>query len=340
MRSTGYAHKSNQEVAIVTQSSRALLYLRVSTPQQLRPDIGPEGLSIPAQRDACRRAAQHADLTIVDEYIEPGRSGRTITQRPVLQELLERVRSDTDITHLIVYELSRLARNRADDVHIVTELTAHSVTLVSATENVDATPVGQLTHGLLAAVNEYRSARDGADIAYKMSEKAKRGGTLGRAPIGYTNTLQRRDGHDSRSVQIDPIRGPLIHRTFELFATDRYNYEQLSDLMLEHGLSRTSHPDQPPRSIGTTGIARLLTCRYYLGIVTYTGTERPGQHPPLITQQQFDNAQAIIARRQASSQRRSRLDHYLKGTLYCEKCLHAGNPARLLATSRRQISNL
>lgn len=49
-----------------------------------------------------------------------------------------------------------------------------------------------------------------------MSEKAKRGGTLGRAPIGYTNTLQRRDGHDSRSVQIDPVRGPLIHRTFEI----------------------------------------------------------------------------------------------------------------------------
>ena len=49
-----------------------------------------------------------------------------------------------------------------------------------------------------------------------MSEKAKRGGTLRRAPIVHTNTLQRRDGHDSRSVQIDPIRGPLIHRTSEI----------------------------------------------------------------------------------------------------------------------------
>ncbi|MFD6516602.1 recombinase family protein [Rhodococcus sp. NPDC060176] len=61
--------------------------------------------------------------------------------------------------------LSRFARNQADNVHIVTELTAHKVTFVSAARNVDAIPVGQLTHGLLAAVNEYRSAREDADIA-------------------------------------------------------------------------------------------------------------------------------------------------------------------------------
>ena len=194
------------------------------------------------------------------------------------------MRTDETITHVIVYELSRLARNRADDIHIVTELTAHDVTLISATENVDATPVGQLTHGLLAAVNEYRSARDGADIAYKMGEKAKRGRTLGRAPIGYTNTLERRDGHDSRNVGGDPIRGPLIRQAFELFATDSYGYEQLADLMLEHGLSRKSRSASAPRSISKTGIARLLSSRYYLGLVTHAGTERTGQHQPLVDQ--------------------------------------------------------
>ena len=235
------------------------------------------------------------------------------------------------VTHVIVYELSRLARNRADDIHIVTELTAHDVTLVSASENVDATPVGQLTHGLLAAVNEYRSARDGADIAYKMGEKAKRGGTLGRAPIGYTNTLERRDGHDSRSIHIDPVRGPLIQQAFELFATDQYGYDQLADLMLERGLSRKSRPASTPRSIGKTGIARLLTSRCYLGLVTHAGTERPGQHQPLVDQRLFGNVQAVIERRRASGLRRRKLYHYLKGTLYCETCFRKRNRTRVLS---------
>ena len=46
-------------------------------------------------------------------------------------------------------------------------------------------------HGILAAFNEYRSAEDGADIRYKMGEKAKRGGILGRAKLGYTNIRER-----------------------------------------------------------------------------------------------------------------------------------------------------
>lgn len=33
--------------------------------------------------------------------------------------------------------------------------------LVSVLENVDQTPSGRLTHGVLAAVNEFRSAGDG-----------------------------------------------------------------------------------------------------------------------------------------------------------------------------------
>lgn len=245
-RSLGWAQQPNPGGFITEPTTQALLYLRVSTPHQLRPDIGPEGLSVPAQRQGCLHAAERDGLTIVDEYIEPGRSGRTITQRPVLQELLERVRTDEAVTHVIVYELSRLARNRIDDIQIVTELTTHDVTLVSATENVDATPVGQLTHGLLAAVNEYRSARDGADIAYKMGEKAKRGGTLGRAPIGYTNTLERRDGHDSRSVDVNPARGPLIRQAFQLFATDQYGYDQLADLMLNVDSAANRNPTRLP----------------------------------------------------------------------------------------------
>lgn len=188
--------------------------MRVSTTRQLRSDVGPEGLSIPTQRDACQRTAQQHGLTVADEYVEPGRSGTSIAARPELQRLLERAEG-SDVSHVIVYDLSRLARNRADDIAIATQLAAHHVTLVSATENVDQTPVGQLTHGLLAAVNEYRSARDGADISRKMQRKIEAGGTVGRAPIGYLNTLERRDGHDLHGVAPDPVRAPLVRDAFE-----------------------------------------------------------------------------------------------------------------------------
>ena len=35
------------------KAKRAVLYLRVSTPSQVKTDYNPEGISLPAQREAC-----------------------------------------------------------------------------------------------------------------------------------------------------------------------------------------------------------------------------------------------------------------------------------------------
>lgn len=48
------------------------------------------------------------------------------------------------------------------------ELHKHQVTLVSATESIDASPIGQLMQGILSSFNQFRSAEDGADISYKL----------------------------------------------------------------------------------------------------------------------------------------------------------------------------
>jgi site-specific DNA recombinase len=47
---------------------RAVLYLRVSTPSQVNTDYNPEGISIPAQRQACEQTAAQLGATIVGEY--------------------------------------------------------------------------------------------------------------------------------------------------------------------------------------------------------------------------------------------------------------------------------
>lgn len=60
---------------------RAVLYPRVSSKGQVNTDYGPEGISIPAQRAACERKAEQLGLTIIDEYVEPGKSGTSMVNR-------------------------------------------------------------------------------------------------------------------------------------------------------------------------------------------------------------------------------------------------------------------
>lgn len=92
------------------RDGRAVIYPRVSSTRQLWRDHDPEGISIPAQGAACRRRAEQLGLTIVDEYVEPGRSALEVSKRTAFQRMLARVRDSDDIDHVIVYKLSRLAQ--------------------------------------------------------------------------------------------------------------------------------------------------------------------------------------------------------------------------------------
>lgn len=149
-------------------------------------------------------------LTIVDEYVEPGRSALEMSKRAAFQRMLTRIRDTSDIDHVIVYKLSRMARNRVDDTLVMADLRQRGVTLISATESVDDTPVGQLMHGILATFNEYQPRESGADIAYKLRQKARNGGTIGRARLGYLNHIDHTHGRDIRTIIVDPERAPLV----------------------------------------------------------------------------------------------------------------------------------
>jgi site-specific DNA recombinase len=306
------------------KAETAVLYLRVSTPSQVKTDYDPEGISIPAQRDACKRKAAQLGIEVIDEYIEPGRSATSMDKRVAFQTMLERIRYQRDVSHVIVYKLSRMNRNRVDDALVLMSLRRYKVTLVSATEHIDATPTGQLMHGILAAFNEFRSAEDGADIRYKMGEKANRGGTISRAKLGYKNVRDHIDGRNIGTVVVDEERGPLIRLAFELYATGDYTLEDLSEALFDRGLRTRPGGRSPSGPISTSSLSTMLKDRYYVGFVTYQGEEFPGRHKALVSPDLFDRVQTFMDERSGRGTRQRRHHHYLKGSLWCGKCHEGG----------------
>lgn len=257
---------------------------------------------------------------MVAEYVEPGRSATEMTKRVAFQQMLERIRRDRDVDYVIVYKLSRFARNRTDDAIVMADLQKRGVTLVSATESIDATPVGQLMHGILAAFNEYRSREDGADIAYKMGQKAKNGGTLGRAPIGYENTLERIDGREIRSVAVDQQRAPFVKLAFELYASGDYTLEYITAELADRGLTSRPTANRPAAPIAVSKVQRMLRDRYYLGEIEYKGDTYDGRHEAIIEPELFETVQTLLDARNKSGERRIKNEHYLKGTIWCGRC--------------------
>ncbi|WP_182141912.1 recombinase family protein [Schaalia sp. JY-X169] len=297
---------------------RAVSYIRVSTKEQAERG-GEEGFSIPAQRDANKRKAQSMGAMVVKEFVERGVSGTT-TNRPALQEMLRYLEEESgNIDYVIVHKIDRLARNRADDVEINQRFAEYGVRLVSTSENIDQTPGGLLLHGIMSSIAEFYSKNLSNEVKKGMAEKVRQGGTHGKAPLGYKNIRELKDGREHRTVEVDSQRAPIITWAFEQYATGEYSLRSLCQELVSRGLTMPQTARLPEKPIETRQVHQILTNDYYLGVVTFNGTKYPGNHEPLITSDLFDRVQQIL-RSKVNGERSIKHDHYLKSTLWCGQC--------------------
>ena len=167
-------------VAAQLTPKRAVSYIRVSTREQAQRGGSEEGFSLPAQREANKRKAQSMGALVVKEFADRGESARS-ANRPELQKMLAYLKEDGGIDYVIVHKLDRLARNRADDVEINRAFEEAGVRLVSTSENIDQTPGGMLLHGIMSSIAEFYSRNLANEVIKGMGEKARNGGTLGKA---------------------------------------------------------------------------------------------------------------------------------------------------------------
>jgi site-specific DNA recombinase len=299
-------------------NKKALTYIRVSSSQQADKDYDPEGFSIPAQREACERKAKSLDAAVVGEFLDRGESAKT-AKRQGLQEMLARV-SDGDIDYVIVHKIDRLARNRADDVAIVMHIRQAGAQVVSVSENVDETPSGLLLHGIMSSIAEFYSRNLATEIIKGSTQKAKKGGTPFRAPLGYLNTREIVDDREIRVITLDPLRHKLIRLAFTLYATGQYSLAELAAILEERGLRSRKTRKCPGRPLGTNRLSSLLRNDYYAGVVHYNGKSYKGRHKALVSEEVFMLVQEVLASQRQSGERCWRHHSYLRGTLFCREC--------------------
>jgi site-specific DNA recombinase len=302
-------------------AKRAVVYLRVSTLEQTQTALDDKGYSIHAQEAACRARAMELGYSIVDVYIDRAESARS-ANRPALQAMLTRLRVERDVQAVIVYKVDRLARNRLEDGLMLAEIQAAGALLLSVTENIDATPAGRLMHGVLATIAEYEVANLGTRTLMGMDQKAKMGGTPGRAPIGYLNVRQTMpDGREIRSVIVDEERAPHVQWAFREYATGEWSLTDLVEALDERGLrSVPTRSRATPRPLSRSQLSRMLGNPYYAGKVRWKDEVFDGTHDALISQSLFDHVQLALEAKHISGTRRRVHEHYLKGSLTCRHC--------------------
>ena len=303
--------------AAVTPAT-AVLYLRVSSTGQVNKGTDPEGYSIPGQREACQRHAEGLGAEVLREYVEPGKTGTT-TKRPALQQMLGDL-GELKPTYVIVYDLSRVARDDFDSLWLLREIEGQGCKLESTLERVDATPAGKLLYTIMAGVNAFRSRGDAEKVKLGLKRKHATGGTNGKAPIGYLNIRKRELSREFRSVEIDADRAPLVRLAFSSYATGEYSISAITELLDTAGLRTPMTAKRPAAPLARSAVHRMLRDDYYIGLVTYNGEKANGLHPPLIDIETFERVQEVLRGHARSGDRAQKHEHYLKGSIYCGTC--------------------
>src|SRR5215469_13447596 len=118
----------------------AVLYTRVSTAEQAK-----QQYNLPTQEKKVRDFCEQKNLRVLRLFTDRGESARS-TDRPEFQKMLAYCRGNRGkVSHLIVADLSRLARNVVDQGTTIVELKQLGISVVSVDEPItDDTAAGKL----------------------------------------------------------------------------------------------------------------------------------------------------------------------------------------------------
>jgi len=287
----------------------AVIYVRVSTKEQT------ENLSLPTQLRACEEYCRREGYEVLERFKEEGESAKT-TNRTELQKLLKYCRTyKGKVYFVVVYNLTRFAREKYDHFALRAHLKSLGISLRSATEPIDDTSTGKLMEGVLASFaqfdNDVRSERTRAGMRAALE--------LGRwtfpAPLGYLNAPK----WSGKSLVPDPERTPLVRQMFEDFASGRFTKQEVLARVTERGLRTRRGLVVSPQSFG-----QMLRCTVYIGRIESPefGVSTRGDFEPLISEQTFYRAQAVSEGRAhvSAPRERNHPDFPLRGFVRCEAC--------------------
>ncbi|MBV9829700.1 MAG: recombinase family protein [Alphaproteobacteria bacterium] len=278
-------------------------YVRVSTVKQ-----GEKGSSLGEQRAAIEAYAQRHGLVISEWFEELETAAKQ--GRPVFTRMLNALQAGK-ARGVITHKIDRSARNLKDWA-MLGDLIDRGTEMHFAHESIDLTSRGgRLSADIQAVVaaDYVRNLRD--EVRKGFYGRLKQGLYPLQAPVGYL------DQGGGRPKIIDPIRGPLVRKVFDLYATGTWSLQTIAEEMRRQGLrTKAGNP------ISKSGFSTILNNPFYIGIIRIDKTNEAysGVHDPLVKKETFDRVRGILRGRVTHRQQhRFRYQRLLQ----CAACGHS-----------------
>jgi site-specific DNA recombinase len=276
-------------------------YIRVSTQKQ-----GSEGASLPEQKDSITNYCKRNNLCVIKWYEETETAAKR--GRKQFSEMMRLVKKGK-AQALVFHKIDRSTRNLFEWAE-VSSLPEIGIDVHYSHEPVDLTTTHGRTAADVAAVfaSAYiRNLRE--EVKKGIQGRLKQGFYPFRAPVGYI------DNGKAKLKTIDPIKGPLVKKLFEKYASGDFTQKEILALAEKLGLSGVAG-----NVIKKSTLSFVLHNPFYMGLIKIkrSGETFSGAHIPLIEPKLFRQVQAVLDGRLVPKKTREK--YLFQKMLKCQSC--------------------
>lgn len=292
-------------ISITSAPMRFAIYARKSTESEDR-QVQSLDDQIRELTHLAKREGHH-----VTEIFQESRSAKAPGNRPEFDRLIQEVEEGA-FEGILTWSINRLSRNPVDGGRIAYLLQTGKLSMIRTIERSyvpeDNALLLSIENGMATAYLQDLSR----NVKRGMQGKFERGWLPAKAPLGYRNDLE------THEILPDPESFVALRSAWDRLLTGEYSFREVVIYAQQLGVS--AHRRNRPRTIASeSALYGVFRHPFYCGRICFNGQERVGKHQPMVSEEEFEQAQVILAERGRPTRKR-RLDFPFQGTLKCAVC--------------------
>ena len=305
MRLDRYSTENNSPEN-VKAINRYIIYCRKSSESDER-----QIQSLPDQINTLVPYAKSQGLQLYGEILQESKTAK-IPGRPFFDQLIQLIENGL-ANGVVLLNPSRLSRNTVDTGRIIYLMDQGKLQeVVTPYQTFKNNPNDKFMLNLLCTQAKLENDNKSVNIKESLRLKAERGVFPGKARPGYINNHEKPQG--LRDISSHPVYFPLMRKLFDLALTGNYSVEKLVTEAANLGI-RSSKSGKP---ICKSWMHRLMRDPFFTGKFLYGGKIFQGNHPALISDEEFNLLQDIVDGK--SKGREQKHDFALNGIIRCGEC--------------------
>ncbi len=296
---------------------KAINVSRVSTEEQKD-----AGNSLPAQIERIKRYCEKKSFDVIKSFSFDESAYKD--KRDEFDKLLEYVQkiAKKEKVAVCLDKVDRLSRSVFDkrvgtlyEMAIADKIELHFVSEGQIINN-QMSAVEKFQFGMSLGLAKYYSDAIGDNVKRAFEQKRRNGEWTGPVGVGYLNVSLDEGKRLRKDIIIDPEKGPLVRKLFEIYATRNYSLNSLKQEATLLGLKGKNG-----KELSKSAINFILRNQFYCG--TAVPKKHPAyvhKYPRLIDRSLFERCQKILSERHKTPFKALSRDYVFKGLLRCQNC--------------------